>query len=107
CLLPLVYVLVRKGALPILLAGSVLAASVVPWEIGPWSVVAFGPCFLAGIVAYRLGWSRKPLPAIAFPPIIAGTIVGYVLHPGMPYAWFGAGVVGIAIGLSRQLPESW
>ncbi len=81
--LPLVHRALR-GAAPVRNAGLLVALAVAigiaqPHVAGRLSLAEFGPCFLAGAVAFAL--ARKATPRVAFaalPPALAVLLAGYM-----------------------------
>lgn len=81
--LPLLFVLVTRQpavrTVAVLWVLAVAAALVQPLFAGRLTVAQFGPCFVAGIVAYVLSGRDTPrLPSWAWPPALAALVIAYL-----------------------------
>ena len=70
----------------------------------------FAPCFLPGIVAYKL-WSRpRALPAWLWPAFLAASSAAFMLWSGrqpIETGWFICLAIGLGICLFREMPGNW
>jgi peptidoglycan/LPS O-acetylase OafA/YrhL len=121
-LLPICYLVARRGSLQMvalvalaLALGFLQQSSLVERVPGMWrlGVLTFGPCFIAGVLAYHL-LRRRPsaiLPAWSWPLVILGAAVGFALlrptseHPGL--GWWPCLALGLAIPFVREMRPSW
>jgi peptidoglycan/LPS O-acetylase OafA/YrhL len=116
--LPACYLLARRGVMAVgylviasIIAGSVWVAyqSSVPglWRL---STVQFGPCFLAGILAYAILRNNRTrqLPSMVWLPAIAVALMAYwaVGFEAPAAQWALCLTIGLAIPAVRELPES-
>lgn len=114
--LPLLYIVIRRGSLAVV-AGcwllSVLLAVIVPAIASRLTVAIFGPCFVAGGVAFVLELHvRRKLRAGLWPVAIIGLAAIYIaieqqqaaIH-SMPLAWGICLALGLSIPHFRNLPK--
>jgi peptidoglycan/LPS O-acetylase OafA/YrhL len=117
CLLPFFYLAVKRWGLRSLAVAYALfvwASFHVTWYPGRASIVVFGPCFLSGILAYRLAPRLGKLPGWVF-PAVGACLIAVFCRPGdaipvdarMVRAWVCCGVLGFAIAGTKQLRRSW
>lgn len=121
--LPLLFLIARRGLAPaaLLMAGALLASW--SWLLllddvrGLWrlTLMAFAPCFVAGILAFALFRVRRhtPIPASAWPIILAGLVAGAM---GLGWSrgavfrqwdgWIFCLVVGLVLPFTREMRES-
>lgn len=117
-LLPLCFVVARKGYRRVLalLSGAVVAGLAV-WLLGrpAWGAVAtFGPCFVAGVLAYAILRRGEPptFPAWCWPVLLLGLIAAFSITPifsiRVPEAgWSLCLVVGLLIPIFADAREDW
>jgi peptidoglycan/LPS O-acetylase OafA/YrhL len=106
--LPLVYLVGRaygsRGVLTLWCA-AVLAGIVQPHVTGRLDIAQYGPCFMAGVASYFLGFgaATRRLPFIGWPVVIAiaGGILAYGSHLGFPGA--GSWIMCLMLGLTAPL----
>jgi peptidoglycan/LPS O-acetylase OafA/YrhL len=108
--LPLLYVVSRliRSVLPIcLLWGIAVFAgmhSVRLERLGLPSLVEYVPCFLPGIVAYKLSKTRTlKLPGAAWPLAIAVLTIIYLWHPTAPRGWICCLLLGVVVSQFREI----
>ncbi|HEY0584504.1 MAG TPA: acyltransferase [Pseudoduganella sp.] len=108
--LPLLFLLCRQRAVGWLLAlwvVSIPLALLQPLVSARFSLFEFAPCFLAGVLAWRLG-ERPRLPGWLWPPLLAlacAVFVAYAEPRSNNYGrWLVCLAVGLAIPWLRQLP---
>lgn len=66
--------------------------------------MSFAPCFIAGVIAYRL--SRGPrlqLPSLGWPLLLLATSLAYQFHWGAKTGWVLCLLVGVAVPQFREL----
>jgi len=69
----------------------------------------FAPCFLPGIVAYKLWRRRRPLPGFLWPVYLLLCCVVFVLFSGsqpIQTGWFICFGIGLGVCLFRELQEN-
>lgn len=69
----------------------------------------FAPCFLPGIVAYKLWRRRKILPALLWPVFLALCCGAFVLLSGrqpIESGWVICLAIGLGVSFFREMPES-
>lgn len=117
-LLPAGFLIARRGAGSVgaALVGAAGVGLIVRWSGAPgmWrlGVLAFAPCFVAGVLAYALlrAGLRPRLPAWAWPFVLAGCMPLFLLLAPSPETpergWLFCVGVGCAIPLVPNLTES-
>jgi peptidoglycan/LPS O-acetylase OafA/YrhL len=120
-LLPLCFVLARRGAremlamvVVFLALGFLLQSPLTERVPGLWrlSVFSFGPCFMGGVLAYHLLRRRitPRLPAWTWPLVIVAVAAGFaLLKPDashLPLGWWPCLALGAMIPLVAQMPKS-
>lgn len=104
--LPALYLLARRPrALRLLLPLWLLACVAGRWlPLGTWQMPLYVPCFLAGVVAYRLSLHRRPrLPAAAFPLLVLGLTAAYYARPSRGLEWVYTLLLAAALPLFKPL----
>ncbi len=99
-LLPLLFLLLRQrpvGWLLALWAISIPLALLQPLVSARFSVFEFAPCFLAGVLAWRLG-DRARLPGWLWPPLLALACVLFVAYAEPRANNYGRWLVCLAVG---------
>jgi len=113
CVLPWLYWLTRKRSGGVVIAGWIamsIACVVVPTSgLGMWDMAFFVPCFLSGVVAYRLNRTVTPLlPFFLWPVVIATAGFFYVhyriTHAAQTFGWLACLALGISVSFFRELP---
>jgi peptidoglycan/LPS O-acetylase OafA/YrhL len=126
--LPFLFVIVRRFSsswLPICLWAFDVAFIVVMWIVTPanaheWLkgiplVLQYTPCFLAGIIGYRL-WSatRRTLPFFGWPTVITSCVALRVLAgmTSIPHAatlskWLACLILGLTVSRFREVGSGW
>jgi peptidoglycan/LPS O-acetylase OafA/YrhL len=71
-------------------------------------LVRYVPCFLPGVIAYKLGADRLPrLPSYLWPIFLAAVLTGIVYLGTMEAGWFVCLLIGLAIPQFKLLRASW
>ena len=99
---------VRIGVLWFL--AFVLAATVLRRHLEINDFVLFVPCFLPGVIAYRLlAKKRLQLPAFLWPLAIAGLTIFTIFEAKEHWLkyWMGTLILGLAIPIFSQLSNRW
>jgi peptidoglycan/LPS O-acetylase OafA/YrhL len=115
--LPLLFLLMRSGAgrslgrhLTLYVAAVVTCLCILRFSTTPNLAVYF-PCFLPGVIAYKLGSVQRyrlRIPAILWPTSIIGATAIYLLMPTNRYrAWLTCLILGLAIPLFAELKAAW
>ena len=126
--LPFLFVIVRRFSsswLPICLWAFDVALIVAMWIVTPanaqeWLkgiplVLQYTPCFLAGIIGYRL-WSamRRTLPFVGWPVVITSCIALRVLagttpipHAATLSKWLACLILGLTVSRFREVGSGW
>jgi peptidoglycan/LPS O-acetylase OafA/YrhL len=113
CMLPWLYWLTRKRSGGVVIAGWIatsIACVLVPASVlGVWDMAFFAPCFLAGVVAYRLSRTVTPtLPFYLWPLVIltAGSFYLHyrITHAAPTFGWLACLALGISVSFFRELP---
>jgi len=114
--LPLLFFVIRRGSVAAVAACwvlSVLLGVILPAVSGRLNVAAFGPCFVAGGVAFVLEQRvRRTLRAGLWPVMIIGLAAIYIwieeqqaeVHP-LPLAWAICLALGLSIPHFRNLQK--
>ena len=121
-LLPLCFVLARRGAramlaqvVVLLLLGLLLQSAFVDSMPGLWrlSVFTFGPCFISGVLAYHLlrRGAAPELPSWTW-PLVLFAVAGFfaLLQPTAERAWLGwwpCLALGVTIPLVAEMGKSF
>jgi peptidoglycan/LPS O-acetylase OafA/YrhL len=113
--MPFIFMLLGPGRNPRVALGLWLLAAALAWTQPYFSrwlpVVDFGPCFMAGMVAYTLvGLYTKRLPSVLWIPCVLALLYGFfVIQQGvpetqanMPLQWVFCLALGLAIPLFRD-----
>jgi peptidoglycan/LPS O-acetylase OafA/YrhL len=107
-LLPVLFVLVRRISAAQALAWWLLAAIFSQaWELIPhlraFDLPAYVPCFLAGIVGYRMSRAiPRELPFLIWPCTVAAASVLYLLHHDLWTGWICALLLGLVLPLCKE-----
>jgi peptidoglycan/LPS O-acetylase OafA/YrhL len=109
-LLPPLFLLVRSKryfwSIPLLWAAAAFFGSHGSWleRNGIPDFVIYIPCFLSGIVAYKLTktWSLQ-LPAFLWPPTLAALTLFYLKSPTYQHAWYSCLMLGLAIPQFQEM----
>lgn len=108
--LPVLFLLVRSRryawAFPLLWAAFAFVGSHGGWmeRHGVTDLIIFVPCFLSGIVAYKLTktW-RLRLPAFLWPIALGALTVFYLEGPTYQRAWYSCLMLGVAIPQFQEM----
>lgn len=105
--LPILFMTFRKkpvGALFALWIVSIPIALLQPMISGRLNVIEYVPCFLSGVIAWRLG-NRKSVTAWMWPAAIAVCALPWLLSPGnqMMFRWISCLMLGLAIPFFREI----
>ncbi len=108
--LPVLFLLVRSRryawAIPLLWAAFAFVGSHGGWmeRHGVTDLIIFVPCFLSGIVAYKLTktW-RLRLPAFLWPIALGVLTVFYLDEPTYQRAWYSCLMLGVAIPQFQEM----
>jgi peptidoglycan/LPS O-acetylase OafA/YrhL len=111
--LPLLFLIAnRKNGLYALLGCLALAAAVgallpgAEWH--SWEMPRYVPCFLAGVISYRLSLDQKPfLPGWAWPLFIAVLTAVFLARPGIKAGWICCLIVALGIPCFAELRSGW
>jgi peptidoglycan/LPS O-acetylase OafA/YrhL len=110
--LPALFVFSRRygTVLPMVLlwAGSIVAAKLwMPVFGNLYDMPLFVPCFLAGVVGYKLASTKQGnLPAFLWPIAIATVSLVYLSHPfSITASWVCCLTLGLLIPAFRELPQ--
>ena len=79
-----------------------------PWE-GLLKFTRFVPCFLPGLVAYRL-WYRPRFPAAAWLPFLVLCCAAFLYCSGgspVQVGWLICMAIGMGATFFREVPENW
>ncbi|MEP7064904.1 MAG: acyltransferase [Gemmatimonadota bacterium] len=121
-LLPLCFVLARRGAreviamaLVFLALGFAVQSSLTDRVPGLWrlSVFSFAPCFMGGVIAYHLlrRGRRAKLPSWTWPLVLVGVAAGFaVMQPDAAHlsrGWWPCLALGALIPMVAELPRSF
>ncbi len=69
-----------------------------------WKMPTFVPCFLAGVISYRLSLSQRPvLPGWMWPLFIAAITLLYMARPGIRAGWVCCLLLGLGIPFFAEL----
>ena len=71
-------------------------------------LVVYVPCFVAGIVAYKLAESRtRNWPFVAYPITIAVITTFFLRGPSPERGWICCLLVGLVLSQFREMPDNW
>jgi peptidoglycan/LPS O-acetylase OafA/YrhL len=71
-------------------------------------LVVYVPCFVAGIVAYKLAESRTGnWPFVGYPITIAAITTFFLRGPSPERGWICCLLVGLLLPQFREMPENW
>lgn len=71
-----------------------------------WDFPAFVPCFLAGIVAYRLARDAKIiLPYWGWPVLLGVLTIAFIIFPKHKMNWLCCLILGLAIPYFTEMPD--
>ena len=78
------------------------------WQIPNWHI--YGPCFVAGIIAFFIANKLKPNPEL--PWIVLPLVVAALFHPMMANGGYGkfmpaSLIVALVIPYCREIPRGW
>jgi peptidoglycan/LPS O-acetylase OafA/YrhL len=112
---PALYLLVRATRNVRLVAGFWIATALVGYialrifHRGYPSSISLAPCFMAGIVSYKLGQlnSVKKLPFIGWPIMILLTTYLYLRQPTPQRGWICCLLVGISVPYFSEMSSTW
>lgn len=104
--LPLLFFVFRLrpiAALMLLWIACALIAQYISLLTGRLSVIEYAPCFLSGVIAWRLG-DQKILPNWLWPVAIAGASIPWLFSPGntMVFRWISCLLLGLGIPLFKE-----
>ena len=111
-LLPLIFLLVRArptlGRALGLWGASVVLALIQPSLGARFGVAEFGPCFIAGTIAY-VGLKLTParLPSWLWPVALVGSAAVFLAGPRLYSSWLFCLTVGMAIPHFREITTPW
>ena len=120
--LPLVYFLVkRRGVNPLLLAFGCVLASLPIFPAYFTGIIAYFPCFLAGVAAYRMSRMQKPqLSIVVFLVVLVGLCAAYTVartylrtyKPTWIFVesvtdWLASLTIALLLPRIREIPEGW
>jgi peptidoglycan/LPS O-acetylase OafA/YrhL len=82
-----------------------------PWVSRAWDMPSYVPCFLAGVLVYRVGrTSRFKLPGLLWPVVVVAITVLYFrvrLHHASPRIdWLACLALGLLIPFVREIPAA-
>jgi peptidoglycan/LPS O-acetylase OafA/YrhL len=108
--LPLLFAgtLASKHVTPLLLvwAGACIAYLTLDALNLPNGILRYSPCFLAGVVAYKLGTgSPRHWPASAWPILLLAITTAFLLRPGIEVGWVCCLGVGLAVSRFHELSD--
>ena len=117
--LPFLFLIVRgprwRFRLMLCAVVAVLAAALVWQTAGRLNILAFVPCFLAGVLAFKCADRQRTWPPWLWPTLILGVVFGlaflpayrkHFLHPvSIVLEWVAAGVLGLFWPMFREI--SW
>jgi peptidoglycan/LPS O-acetylase OafA/YrhL len=105
--LPLLFVVARRsrGVLPLLLIWGVTAAAARAWPGHPFdSLVSFAPCFIAGVIGYKLlKETRGNWPFWGWPLLLLATTLFFLKWWSNKSAWGCCLIVGALVCRFREL----
>jgi peptidoglycan/LPS O-acetylase OafA/YrhL len=101
----------RRTALPLLMVWAVCVCTAVVWmpRLGAfYDMPLYVPCFLSGVVAYKIASSRVPtLPFILWPLAVAMVSLLYLKHASVSLSWACCLMLGLLIPHFRELPDGF
>ena len=108
--LPLLFAgaLASKRVTPLLLvwAGACIASLTLDALNLPNGMLRYSPCFLAGVVAYKLGTgSPRHWPASAWPIFLLAITIAFLLRPGIEAGWVCCLGIGLAVSRFQELSD--
>ena len=108
--LPLLFAgaLASKRVTPLLLvwAGACIAYLTLDALNLPNGILRYSPCFLAGVVAYKLGTgSPRHWPASAWPVFLLAITTAFLLRPSVEAGWVCCLGVGLAVSRFHELSD--
>jgi peptidoglycan/LPS O-acetylase OafA/YrhL len=108
--LPLLFAgaLASKRVAPLLLiwAGACIAYLALDALDLPNGMLCYSPCFLAGVVAYKLGTgSPRHWPASTWPVFLLAITTAFLLRPGIEAGWVCCLGIGLAVSRFHELSD--
>ncbi len=110
--LPLLFAaaLASKRVTPLLLiwGGACIAYLTLDALNLPNGFLRYSPCFLAGVVAYKLGTSSPGhWPASAWPVFLLAITTAFLLRPGVEAGWVCCLAIGLAVSRFHELSDGF
>jgi peptidoglycan/LPS O-acetylase OafA/YrhL len=99
----------RKGIAGAILLWLASLAIAIAW---PHSLLRFAPCFVPGVIAYRL-WGRARLAWWLWPPVLGAIVFAYAVldhyQPAGPtwMGWLVCAVLGFSVPMFAEMPDSF
>ena len=113
--LPLLFLIVRTRRSAFKIAGiwilsvlvGTLALHVNRYPFGE-DLLIYAPCFVAGVIAYRLTQSRtRNWPFLGWPLALAALTSFYLYHPTVPKRWVCCLLVALVLPQFREMRAGW
>jgi peptidoglycan/LPS O-acetylase OafA/YrhL len=110
-MLPFLFVCLRNRPISWVFAlwlASIPIALIQPGISGRLQVLSYVPCFLGGVIAWRMG-PRAALPGWLWPLGLMVAALPWMTSPGNQFAfrWITCLALGLAIPLFKEMPTSW
>ncbi len=112
--LPALFMAVRNRCRLILLFGawSAIVVLVLAWlRIDPhpgYDMPVYVPCFMAGVIAYRLTQTQqRNWPFFLWPVALSVITAGYVMHPSLQVGWACCLVLGLIAPKCREMSRGF
>lgn len=70
------------------------------------SILVFIPCFLPGVIAYKLG-HRPRISSVVWPPFILILVAAFTLRPLLSTGWILCLILGLTIPIFREIQSRW
>ena len=108
-LLPFIFVFAARsrGVGPLLALWLAAAAAGAVVALGPrWDLRLYAPCFLAGVIAFKLfdGTPRR-MPWWTWPPFVVALTLLFLWRPTLKGGWACCLILGIAIPRFAEMPD--